>query len=47
MHIVFANGEYDAYLIEIGSHIYDDDEEFSYYISGALEDVFLSIEFEQ
>lgn len=70
MHIVFANGEYDAYyfekhltdtflvtfyaidgesapyLIEVGSHIYSDDDEYAYYVAGAMEEAFLSLEFE-
>lgn len=69
MHIVFANGEYDAYycaknvtdsfiisfyvidgkdapyLIEVGSHIYDDDDEYAYYVAGVMEETFLSLEF--
>lgn len=71
MHIVFANGEYDAYycekyvtdtflmsfyaidgkdapyLIEVGSHIYSDDDEYAYYVAGVMEEAFLSLEFEQ
>lgn len=70
MHIVFANGEYDAYhcekyitdtfvlsyyaidgkdapyLIEVGNHIYSDDDNDAYYVAGAMEEAFLDLEFE-
>ncbi len=71
MHIVFANGEYDAfycekkvadafiisyyaipgkdkpYLVEVGSHIYSDDDEYAYRVAGVMENTFLDLKFEQ
>lgn len=35
-----------AYKIEIGSHIYSDEDEYAYPVSGALDDVLLSMEFD-
>ena len=33
-----------AYVIEIGSHIYSDDDEYAYKVSGAMEELFLTVE---
>ena len=37
-------GKNGAYVIEIGSHIYPDDDEYAYRVSGAMEELFLSVE---
>lgn len=40
------DGKDAPYLIEIGSHIYSDDDEYAYYVSGAMEEIFLRMELE-
>ena len=37
-------GKNGAYVIEIGSHIYDDDDDYAYRVPGAMEELFLSVE---
>lgn len=37
-------GKKGAYVIEIGSHIYEDDDDYAYRVSGAMEELFLSVE---
>lgn len=37
-------GKNGAYAIEIGSHIYSDDDEYAYRVPGAMEELFLSVE---
>lgn len=39
------DGPEAPYVIEIGSHIYDDDDEYAYYVSGIMEETFLNLEF--
>ena len=39
-------GKDAPYLIETGSHIYSDDDEYAYYVAGEMEKAFLDIELE-
>ena len=34
------------YVIEIGNHIYSDEDEYAYPVSGAMEEVFLELDFD-
>lgn len=41
------DGKDAPYLIEVGNHIYSDDDEYAYYVAGAMEEIFLDLDFEQ
>lgn len=41
------DGKTAPYLIQVGSHIYSDDDEYAYYVSGIMEETFLDLEFDK
>lgn len=41
------DGKDAPYHIEVGSHIYSDDDEYAYHVAGVMEETFLSLEFEK